>query len=341
MVATVLSSDRFFDSDQEWRCHNQCQYKKKVPTSLPEEAPVGPSNLDRFLEATRPSVPARYLSKARAWRNSEAPYFLLSDLWDSFEEWSVYGAGVPVVANGCDSMVQYYVPYLSGMQLYGEPRRQWVDSRQCGADSDDSDSYYPESSSDGSSDNEHERVVSNGGAAATDTHALLHDSNCGGCKGKLLFEYLEQNPPYMREPLSQKINSLEKEFPVLKSARSCNLSPGSWISVAWYPIYRIPTGNTLRDIEACFLTYHSLSSPIKGFQSEFNPNVLLKEESPMMSLPVFGLASYKFRPAVWTPNQSQKQTALSLLQAADRWLRALDVYHPDFQFFISHSSYRK
>lgn len=43
----------------------------------------------------------------------------------------MYGAGVPVVANGCDSMVQYYVPYLSGMQLYGEPKRQWVDSR-CG-----------------------------------------------------------------------------------------------------------------------------------------------------------------------------------------------------------------
>jgi Protein of unknown function (DUF789) len=41
----------------------------------------------------------------------------------------VYGAGVPVVANGGDSMVQYYVPYLSGMQLYVEPKRQWVDSR--------------------------------------------------------------------------------------------------------------------------------------------------------------------------------------------------------------------
>lgn len=63
MVATALSSDRFFESDREWKCHNQHQYKKKVPSSLAEEAPVGPSNLDRFLEATKPKVPARYLSK--------------------------------------------------------------------------------------------------------------------------------------------------------------------------------------------------------------------------------------------------------------------------------------
>ncbi|KAF3328879.1 hypothetical protein FCM35_KLT05957 [Carex littledalei] len=340
MVATALSSDRFFESDREWKPHNQHQYKKKVPSSLPEEAPVGPSNLDRFLEATKPSVPARYPSKAQSWRKSEAPFFLLTDLWDSFEEWSVYGAGVPVVANGCDSMVQYYVPYLSGMQLYGEPKRQWVDSRQWGADSDDSDCYYPETSSDGSSDSEHERVTTNGDVVASNPHAPLDDSNYGGCKGELLFEYLEQNPPYTREPLSQKINSLEKGFPILKSARSCDLSPGSWISVAWYPIYRIPMGNTLRDIEACFLTYHSLSTPIKGFQSECDLCVSLKE-GPVMSLPVFGLASYKFKPAIWTPNQSQKQAALSLLQAADKWLRALDVYHPDLQFFLSHQSYRK
>jgi hypothetical protein len=31
-----------------------------------------------------------------------------------------------------------------------------------------------------------------------------------------------------------------------------------------YPIYRIPTGPTLRDLAACFLTYHSLSTPMNG-----------------------------------------------------------------------------
>lgn len=48
------------------------------------------------------------------------PYFTLNDLWESFREWSAYGAGVPLVLNNCDSVIQYYVPYLSGIQLYGE-----------------------------------------------------------------------------------------------------------------------------------------------------------------------------------------------------------------------------
>lgn len=37
----------------------------------------------------------------------------------------------------------------------------------------------------------------------------------------------------------------------------------SWLSVAWYPIYRIPTGPTLRDLAACFLTFHPLSTPFQ------------------------------------------------------------------------------
>lgn len=47
-------------------------------------------------------------------------YFALNDLWESFREWSAYGAGVPLVLNKSDSVIQYYVPYLSGIQLYGE-----------------------------------------------------------------------------------------------------------------------------------------------------------------------------------------------------------------------------
>lgn len=47
-------------------------------------------------------------------------YFTLNDLWESFREWSAYGAGVPLVLNSSDSVVQYYVPYLSVIQLYGE-----------------------------------------------------------------------------------------------------------------------------------------------------------------------------------------------------------------------------
>lgn len=63
----------------------------------------------------------------RGWRNGDGgecqPYFVLGDLWESFKEWSAYGAGVPLLLNDTDSVVQYYVPYLSGMQLYANPSK--------------------------------------------------------------------------------------------------------------------------------------------------------------------------------------------------------------------------
>lgn len=48
-------------------------------------------------------------------------FFYLEDLWESFSEWSVYGAGVPLLLNGRDQIEQYYVPFLSGIQLYKDP----------------------------------------------------------------------------------------------------------------------------------------------------------------------------------------------------------------------------
>ena len=46
------------------------------------------------------------------------PYFVLGDLWESFKEWSTYGAGVPLILNEANCVIQYYVPYLSGIQIY-------------------------------------------------------------------------------------------------------------------------------------------------------------------------------------------------------------------------------
>lgn len=51
------------------------------------------------------------------------PYFVLGDLWESFKEWSAYGAGVPLILNDSDSVVQYYVPFLSAIQIYGDPSK--------------------------------------------------------------------------------------------------------------------------------------------------------------------------------------------------------------------------
>ncbi|RYQ93633.1 hypothetical protein Ahy_B09g099891 [Arachis hypogaea] len=355
--------------------------KKVVAVPSCEAAEKRLSNLERFLQAITPSVPAQYLSKRTMMRGFKAcdvesqPYFVLGDLWESFREWSAYGAGVPLVLNGNESVVQYYVPYLSGIQIYtsGKPSVKSRDianfmSRSYGFKyvarllGEDSDSDFRDSSSEGSSDCEPERGLNYlreqrnhphlpdeinrqmGGLSLRDHHTLRHDgfsSDEGesvNSQGYLLFEYLERDPPYSREPLSDKILDLAYRLPELVNLRSCDILSSSWISVAWYPIYRIPTGPTLKDLDACFLTYHSLYTPVGGTQQRVQAPVMSHttetDGAPKMSLPVFGLASYKFKGSLWTPNGGhERQVATSLSQAADKWLRLLQVSHPDFMFF--------
>ncbi|KAA8532431.1 hypothetical protein F0562_032464 [Nyssa sinensis] len=65
----------------------------------------------------------------RGWRTQEDefhPCFILGDLRESFKEWSAYNAGVPLVLNGSDYVVQYYVPYLSSIQLYIDPSKPFM-----------------------------------------------------------------------------------------------------------------------------------------------------------------------------------------------------------------------
>ncbi|XP_021730287.1 uncharacterized protein LOC110697236 [Chenopodium quinoa] len=327
------------------------------------------TNLDRFLEHTTPSVPAQHFSKTsmKGWRTQDDEfrlYFVLGDLWESFKEWSAYGAGVPLLLNGSDSVVQYYVPYLSGIQLYIDPSKPSPRTRMPGEESDESSR---ETCSDGSSDCETERGPCNFAAwnqqdlaesTLQDMKALSlrykpfngsssDEGEFSNSPGVLTFEYFEHDPPYSREPLADKISLLASRFPELKTYRSCDLSPSSWISVAWYPIYRIPTGPTLQNLDSCFLTFHSLSTPLRGGQSEWQShNSSCPREIPnggfgiglKIPLPIFGMASYKFKISVWDQNGvDDSQKANSLLQAADEWLRLLNVNHPDYRFFVSHN----
>lgn len=110
--------------------YNQQQQQPKLNSSysaLSEKREFrSDSYLDRFLEHTTPVVAAQHFPRTsmQAWRNRSSefhPYFILGDLWESFREWSVYGVGVPLLWS--DSVVQYYVPSLSGIQLYIDPTR--------------------------------------------------------------------------------------------------------------------------------------------------------------------------------------------------------------------------
>ncbi|XP_073100370.1 uncharacterized protein [Elaeis guineensis] len=319
------------------------------PRPLP---PAG--NLDRFLESTTPVVPIQYFPKlttVRGWRNCEEslPYFCLGDLWELFKEWSAYGAGVPLVLNGSDCVVQYYVPYLSAIQLYADPSRPSLRLRRPGEESDGEP--YMDTSSEDSGESEadqlRERMASLGTTSSMGQEGFLSDDS-EACNPAILpvFEYLERDPPYGREPLADKISILASKFPELKTYKSCDLLSCSWMSVAWYPIYRIPTGPTLKDLDACFLTFHSLATPPKDTSGAHmvvagscdirnvtsSTDVLTK-----LPLRVLGLASYKLRGSIWMSNGlHERLLASSLLQAADQWLRLRRVDHPDYRFFISH-----
>ncbi|XP_008666417.1 uncharacterized protein [Zea mays] len=327
-LASAADVDSRVDSDDS----------SSTTSSKPSVASTAAGNLERFLTSTTPSVTAQYLPKTslRMRRGGDSmdsrPYFVLGDLWESFREWSAYGAGVPLVLNDSDSVIQYYVPYLSAIQLFADPSRP-----------------ASRNSSESSIENDVERLRVSSlleGTHRLENGGVRSDDGKGDASSSFpIFEYMERDPPYGREPLTDKASTLAHRFPALKTFKSCDLLPSSWMSVAWYPIYRIPTGPTLKDLDACFLTFHCLATPCKDCDPPtpacpgFGGINRCTAASGKLSLPTFGLAPYKFRASIWIPDGTQEQDRVtSLMQEADSWLRRIRVDHPDFRFFVSRSS---
>ncbi|KAH1250571.1 hypothetical protein GmHk_05G013694 [Glycine max] len=346
---TDLASKSKIDVSEDNNSNSDSNLNQSLkPTLSPSVESV--SNIDRFLESTTPSVPAQYFSKTtmRGWKFCDVEYqsyFALSDLWESFKEWSAYGAGVPLVLDQSDSVVQYYVPYLSAIQLYAHSaEKATAKPRYTGEDSDGD--YYRDSCSEGSSDYEYGKRTEfmtqrssqylTGGISLQMNTLSMHDKHSTVQEGfssddsetgnpqDLLFEYFEQDPPYSREPLADKAIT----DPLLM-----------------YPIYRIPTGPTLKDLDGCFLTYHTLHTPLTGSGRTHAPTLVYPSEMdgvPKISIPTFAMASYKLKGSIWMKKGvSESQQVSSLLQAADNWLRLVQVNHPDFQFFKSHGTYHR
>ncbi len=102
------------------------------------------------------------------------------------------------------------------------------------------------------------------GSGASDRGSVLHKQRILGEPGKPLFDFFEEESPYCRSPLADRIAELAEEFPGLLTLSSADLHPASWFAVAWYPIYRIPAvpdPGLSRDLQASLLTFHSLSVP--------------------------------------------------------------------------------
>ncbi|GFS41102.1 hypothetical protein Acr_00g0072320 [Actinidia rufa] len=243
-------------------------------------------------------VPSQFLPKSEIrnlnrlwhpWEREKVEYFTLADLWNCFDEWSAYGAGVPICLDNGETLVQYYVPYLSAIQIFTSNSplnglREETDSVSETRDSF-SDSFSDESESeklDGASDQE--------------SLWLPNDR-----LGYLYFQYFERSTPYGRVPLMDKISGLAQRYPGLMSLRSVDLSPASWMAVAWYPIYHIPMGRTIKDLSTCFLTYHTLSSSFQDIdvEDDMGSAERKRKDREGMWLPPFGLATYKMQGDVW------------------------------------------
>ncbi|KAL4592369.1 hypothetical protein LXL04_005361 [Taraxacum kok-saghyz] len=289
------------------------------------------TNLDRFMKHTTPIVTAQHFPKTvmKGWRNQEHnikhhhPYFILGDLWESLKEWSVYGVGVPLVLNETDSVIQYYVPFLSAIQLYIDPSSPLPTTTTRTGGESDSDSSRA-TSSDDSYENKISKKFNDKVMIGSDG---FEDNDVRNPPGVLIFEYFERALPYHRAPLADKISELASKFPQLKTYRSCDLTQSSWVSIAWYPIYRIPVGPSLQNLDASFLTFHSLSTPLKSMEG--------CDKSSMnevgIPLPIFGLAVYKLKSCDWTESGIHGAEKVdSLMHSTENWLRSLDVCHPDF-----------
>ncbi|TXG57449.1 hypothetical protein EZV62_018762 [Acer yangbiense] len=81
---------------------------------LKETPKSSKSNIQSFLDSVTPTVTQRgkVTEKVVEWL-----CFSFKDLWEFYLEWSIYGAGAPIVLQTGDKTIQYYSPTLSALQI--------------------------------------------------------------------------------------------------------------------------------------------------------------------------------------------------------------------------------
>ncbi|XP_022969185.1 uncharacterized protein LOC111468258 isoform X1 [Cucurbita maxima] len=296
------------------------------------------SNLDCFLHCTTPVVQSQFLPKTEIrnlnrvwhpWERENMEYFSLSDIWNCYDEWSVYGAKVPITLSNGETLTQYYVPYLSAIQIFTGFRVE--------TESGDGDSYSDCCSEESDSDKLW-RWDGTGSSSSEDggseQESLLHQNDR---LGYLYFQFFEKSTPYGRVPLLDKINGLARRFPGLMTLRSVDLSPASWMAVSWYPIYHIPMGRTIKDLSTCFLTYHTLSSSFQDIEMEEEGEMKRqrREAGEGIAVAAFGVATYKMQGSLWVSGNGgrDQERLVALSSVAESWLKQLRVQHHDFNYF--------
>nr|XP_034601730.1 uncharacterized protein LOC117862380 [Setaria viridis]TKW05566.1 hypothetical protein SEVIR_7G185000v2 [Setaria viridis] len=280
------------------------------------------SNLRCFLDSVTPVV--------KAYRVHKAPYlplsndycgkiadngvkcFYLGDLWNLFYQWSACGVGTSVCIAPGETLEQFFVPYLSAIELY--TYKTDVPTSQSML----YDKRFIEYS-------QHSTIDWTHGCQTPSPVSKVEVES----KEELFFKYFESDSPYERVPFVDKVYELYHNCPGLISLSSAELSPSSWLSVFWYPSGHVPAKNR-KDLNTCFLTYHSLSTSEAVSLDNVNA-------SDHVALAPFGLATYKLDTKVWaSPNSDDEEYISSLFDAARSWLKKHNIHHNDF----NHFSYR-
>ncbi|XP_073222937.1 uncharacterized protein [Cicer arietinum] len=283
------NSNRFYKCPVSQNKKNKQQLHQKKAESAKQDSRIGSLSepISRSPGESEGSSSCESVKKA---------YFELEELWDYYKEWSAYGLEVPLTLFEDEAVMQYFVPSLSGIQLYVQ--------------------------------HDHHQ-----GFGKTDEES--GDMPSKETTNKLVFQYFEFKRLFERQPLNDKVSTLAMEFPLLKKYRSCDILPCSWFSVAWYPIYRIPVGPSLKNSEASFITFHNLTT---HFSSQNQPK--LHEDEPLkIALPIFGLATYKVKRSILhLPKVSESQQMNSLVKGAEDWLKNLNIkmQHHDYMHFVNH-----
>ncbi|KFK41756.1 hypothetical protein AALP_AA2G168000 [Arabis alpina] len=309
----------------------------------------GRSNLERFLLGVTPKPSSFSLPQQQG--KEEIEYFRLADLWEYYDEMSAYGLGTQVNLNNGETVMQYHVPYLSAIQIHTNKHAVMSRNQNEVVESESSECW---------SDSESEKLLSRSMSNdSSKTWDAVSEDSVFDQDGTLLprdrlgcldFKFIERDPPYKRIPLTDKINELAEKYPGLMTLRSVDMSPASWMAIAWYPIYNIPTCKNEKDLTTGFLTYHTLSSSfqdnlVEGDTSNNNKDKEEEEEcfeeEPIITkripLPPFGLSTYKMQGDLWKKTGFDQDRLLYLQSAAESWLKQLNVEHHDFNFFLNSS----
>ncbi|KAL5161252.1 hypothetical protein HKD37_07G018573 [Glycine soja] len=207
---------------------NESSYSLNKPSSCPSVEPA--SNIDRFLESTTLSVTAQYLAKVHL-----ILFFMQLSYVLSYGFWFV-GFGGYNMLHLVISVVQYYVPYLSAIQLYGQSDKKLNAKPRywhfiCRAMLLCTPVNCRDSSSEGNSDSEFGKrselfiaqrnsQYHTGDASFEMSRLSVHDKHNNNTMQvgfstddsetwnpkDLLFEYFDHDPPYSREPFSDKVS---------------------------------------------------------------------------------------------------------------------------------------